>query len=185
MRYTLYRRSGAQLGHDGAEAWLAREDAVAHEDRIRRLAWLDANSPSAQSGFIVPGGWLSQRLLEEAKYCFAYGQDIAAAVLGVAFVERVLAARFYGSGRDDLERAQSYRLLVEARDLGWLSSEEYALFDGIRALRNPMAHFRRPLNEDTHERRAIEGGGHPNDVAEEDSQRVLAAVLHLLGRLAA
>ena len=51
-------------------------------------------------------------------------------LLGMALVERTLAAEFYASGRDDLERANISVLLREARDKGWLSIEEYEALIG-------------------------------------------------------
>jgi hypothetical protein len=78
------------------------------------------------------GGWLNQQLFEEARYCFVYGQFLSSTILGFAFVERTLAAMFYASGRDDLERAISKKLFQEARDEGWISKEEFDLFEKAR-----------------------------------------------------
>ena len=73
---------------------------------------------------MLAGGWLSRQLLEEAKYCFTYGQFLAASILGVAFIERLFAAFVYGSGRDDLERVGGISLLREALKSAWISQEE-------------------------------------------------------------
>ena len=167
---------------DGDEAhdWITQEDAVARPDRIARLSWLAANYPSSELGFMLHGGWLSLRLLEEAKYCFAYGQFLATAILGVAFIERVVAARFYAAGRDDLERAGGLDLLREALRTGWMSQDEFDRFDRVRCLRNPIVHFRRPLATDTIERRAVLTDVHPDEVVEGDAKEILKGVLHVL-----
>jgi hypothetical protein len=89
---------------EAAEEWLQREDQGDREGRLGRLEWLVENYPTSQNGFLLNGGYLSMQLLEQAKYSFAYGQFLAAAVLGVAFIERLFAAKFYAAGRDDLER---------------------------------------------------------------------------------
>ena len=142
--------------------WIARQDIVSRPERIARLEWLAENYPSSDVGFILYGGRLSLRLLEEAKYCFAYGQFLATAILGVAFIERVVAARFYAAGRDDLERAGGLDLLREALRSGWISREEFDRFDRVRHLRNPIVHFGRPLAPDTIERRAVLTDNHPD-----------------------
>lgn len=156
-------------------AWLEHEDEVARPDRVARLEWLARNYPVA-TGFLLHGGWLSKQLLEEAKYCFAYGQFLATAVLGVAFIERVLAAQVYAAGRDDLERAGGLDLLREALNTGWISREEFDQFDRVRRLRNPLVHFRRPLAADTVEYRAVRDNAHPDEVVEKDAREILRRV---------
>lgn len=163
-----------------AETWVEHEDMVGRVDRVARLDWLATNYPSSNMGFMLNGGWLSQGLLEEAKYCFAYGQFLATAILGVAFVERVLAARFYAAGRDDLERAGGQILLREARTSGWISGEEFERLDRVRQLRNPIVHFRRPLERGTIELRAVETDTHPEELVESDAKEVLASVFRIL-----
>jgi hypothetical protein len=167
-----------------ASEWLDREDDVARADRVARLEWLAANYPASNLGFMLHGGWLSHQLLEEAKYCFAYGQFLATAILGVAFIERMFAARFYAAGRDDLERAGGHDLLREALNSAWISPEEYAQFDRVRRLRNPIVHFRRPLAPDTHEYRAVKQESHPDAVVERDAQEILGRVFDVLKRSA-
>jgi hypothetical protein len=163
--------------------WLEREDETARADRALRLDWLASHYPAA-SGFLVSGGWLAKQLLDEAKYCYVYGQYLAVAILGVAFLERVLAAQFYAHGRNDLERARGSDLLEEALESGWCSQEEFLRFDRMRRLRNPLLHFRRPLAPDTLEARAVSQSTHPDAILEADAKAILDGVLHVLGKLA-
>jgi len=167
-----------------AREWLEREDDVARADRIARLEWLATNYPSSAAGFLLHGGWLSKQLLEEAKYCFAYGQFLATAILGVAFIERALAAQFYAAGRDGLERAGGLDLLCEALKSKWISHEEFDQFDRVRRLRNPLVHFRRPLAPDTVEYRAVREHAHPDELVENDAQEILEGVFRVLQRSA-
>jgi len=118
------------------------------------------------------------------KYCYVYGQYLAAAILGVAFLERVLAAQFYALGRNDLERSGALDLLREAVRSGWLSEDEFDEFDRMRQLRNPLVHFRRPLAEDTVEARAVRNESHPDAILENDARCVLEGVLRVLKRCA-
>jgi hypothetical protein len=132
----------------------------------------------------LSGGWLSSRLFEEARYCFAYGQYLAAAMLGVAFIERLFAARFFASGRDDLERAGGASLLREALDQSLITPQEFEVFDRVRSIRNPIAHFRRPLGADAVESRALKKDGEVDALAQEDARAVLAAVFAVLAKSA-
>ena len=155
--------------------WIEYEDSVARSERIRRLEWLVSNYPASDLGFLISGGWLSLRLLEEAKYCFVYGQFLATAILSVAFIERVIAARFYAAGRDDLERAGGLDLLRGALNAGWIDQQQFEQFDRIRRLRNPIVHFRRPLSRDTIEYRAVQSDVGPDQLASDDAQEILRA----------
>lgn len=167
-----------------ANEWIKQEDAIARPERTARLEWIVSNYPESDLGFLLNGGWLSFRLLEEAKYCFAYGQFLATAILGVAFIERLFAAQFYATGRDDLERAGSLDLLREALKSKWLSQEEFEQYDRVRRLRNPILHFRRPLGQGTIERRAVEGDIHPDELSEADAREILTSVFRVLRRCA-
>lgn len=125
------------------------------------------------------------RLFEEARYSFVYGQFIASAVLGFAFVERTLAAMFYGAGRDDLQRATSERLFAEAGNAGWLDEYEIDLFRLARKLRNPLVHFRIPLHRDLPDARSIEQETDPYEVVEDDAKHILQVMFRLVSKNAA
>ncbi len=166
-----------------AQNWLEREDEIARPERQERLRWIVEHYPPAE-GFLLSGGWLSKQLLEEAKHSFVYGQYVAAATLGVAFVERILASQFYAAGRDDLERAGGHELLSEALRCGWLTQADFDRFDRMRGLRNPLVHFRRPLARDTIEARAVVSDAHPDQIVEADAREVLEGVLRVLEKVA-
>jgi hypothetical protein len=166
---------------DVAEQWLSREDETCHAERVERLRWLAPQVPSAEY-LTFPGGLMSKYLFEETRYCFAYGQYLAVIVLGVAFVERTLAAEFYASGRNDLERSGISELLREARDIAWLNTAEYEAFDRARKIRNPVTHFRRPGHSDGIEHRMVEENEYPYALIEQDARTIAAAVMHMLGR---
>lgn len=161
------------------QLWLAKEDSACSAARTQRLKWLEQFELGDDPvGF--PGGWLVVSLFEEAKYCFVYGQSIATVVLGMAFVERLLAAYYYTTGRSDLERASITVLLKTARDDGWLTDGMYRQLDEIRGKRNPLVHFRAPLGADTVELRAVLSCSHAYEVIEQDARNVLTVLFHLI-----
>lgn len=164
-----------------SENWLIHEDEVCFSQRVERLDWLSEIMPEAQF-LTFPGGTVAKYLFEEARYCFVYGQYLAVLVLGLAFLEKTLASWFYASGRNDLKRAGISQLLKKAKNEGWLTEDEYDNIERIRLVRNPVAHFRVPLEEDTVEFRAMTNVEQPYSVIEQDSRVVLEAIMQMLGR---
>ena len=167
---------------DSPSEWLENEDRTCRRERISRLEWLVEKYPGSSRGFAVHGGWQALRLLEEARYCFTYGQFLATAVLGMAFIEQVLAARFYGHGRSDLERAQGESLLQEARENGWITETEHRQLKRIRQHRNRVMHYRRPLSPESIEGRSIEAERKPEGTLEDDARDVIAVVYAILAK---
>lgn len=164
-----------------AEEWLAAEDASCRRDRLERLKWLSHETPNAEY-WTFSGGLMSKYLFEEARYCFVYGQFLATILLGLSYIEHTLAGLFFGSGRDDLERASISTLLQEALACGWIDEQEFEHLEKARTARNPVAHFRRPLAEATIERRMVAQDELPYYLIEEDACHVMKVALHLLGR---
>ena len=164
--------------------WLLDEDKGCFSQRAERLKWLISKSPSAQI-LTFPGGFLGKQLFEEARYCFVYGQLLASAILGFAFVERTLAAMFYGAGRNDLQRATSEVLFLEGHTAGWLTEQELEAFDKARCLRNPLVHFRKPGHKDSPEFRGVSDDRHPYEVVEDDAKHILGVMFRLVQRNAA
>jgi len=123
---------------------------------------------------------MSKFLFEEMRYCFAYGQFLATIIVGLAYTERTLAAKFFAAGRDDLERAGIAKLLREARGCGILSSDEAAELDRIRRTRNPATHFRRPFADDSIEVRSLDEDERPHELLERDARAVVRAAMKAL-----
>jgi hypothetical protein len=93
-----------------------------------------------------------------------------------------LAATFYGSGRNDLQRATSEKLFKEARCAGWLRESDLATFEKARRLRNPLVHFRVPLHEDLPESRSFKEDRDPYEVVESDAKQILEVVFRLVAQ---
>jgi hypothetical protein len=163
------------------EEWLDREDIACREDRLDRLRWLTDQAPKAEY-WLFPGGLMSMSLFEEARYCFVYGQFLATVVLGLSYIEHTLAALFYRSGRNDLERSGIAELLKEALKTQLIDRSEFDDLNHAREVRNPITHFRRPLFDDTVEHRAIERDELPYTVIEQDAFHVMRTVLRLLDK---
>ena len=166
---------------DQAAEWLTREDNVAHDDRLARLEWIADRLPQAEY-LSFPGGMLSKYHFEEMRYCFVYGQFLAVILLGLAYIERIIAASFYGAGRNDLERANISTLLREAVASGMITRDEFAQIDHARETRNAFTHFRRPLHEESIEYRAMIEKNFPYEIIERDARHVIEAAFKIVAR---
>lgn len=162
-----------------AAQWLDQEDVKCREDRLSRLRWIVAHYPETEIQ-LFPDGIMSKYLFQEARYCFVYGQFLATIILCLAFVERSLAADFFGSGRDDLTRASISELFQEAVQSETISQSEYEQLEHARKLRNAVAHFRQPLHTDTIQRRSAEENKLPYTIIEEDARDILLIMFRLI-----
>ena len=157
------------------------EDSRCFEERLSRLQWLVHKSPAAEY-WTFPGGLLAKSLFEETRYCFVYAQFLATTLLGLAYIERTLAALFYGAGRNDLERAGLSDLLREAQTHGLIDRNEFRDLERVRRNRNTYTHFRRPLHENSVESRAILEDEAPYNIIAQDATAVMAAALRILAK---
>ena len=163
--------------------WLDRENAAEKSNRLARLDWMAALHAET-TDYLVQGGLESIQLFNEARYCYVYGQYLAVTILGVAFVERMIAARFYAADRNDLEQARGVDLLRAALHEGWITDAEFRQFDCMRKLRNPLVHFRRPLADGRIVMRAINEERDVFELLKSDAEEVLKNAFIVMRRFA-
>ena len=163
------------------EEWLTREDNACRQDRLARLKWIVSRSPGVEY-WIFSGGQMSKYLFDEARYCFVYGQFLATIVLGLSYIEHTLASLFYASGRNDLERANISTLLQEALNYEWIDQAEFDNLQHVRRIRNPVTHFRKPLDRDRIEYRFVTENVPSYAIIEEDARHVMESIFRLLGK---
>ena len=164
-----------------SESWLKKEDKINYTNRLARLNWIAEHMPKSEN-ILFLGGSIAEYLFEEMRYCFVYAQYLASITLGFSFIEHTIAAMFHASGRDNLYRATSSRLLEEAHKSGWLTQNEFIHFNQVRKRRNPIIHFRAPLQSDTIEYRTITKHKLFYTIIEEDATSVITAAMRLLAK---
>jgi len=164
-----------------AEEWVNYEDNIARQGRIERLQWLLEQTPDSKI-WLFYDGIISQELFEQTRYCFVYGQYLATIILGVSFIEHLLAALFYGTGRDDLERANLALLSEEALLAGWVSKEEKDTIDEARTIRNDVTHFRKPGSNLPLMKLTFGDSELLEEFLEIKAQQIMLIVFHLLKR---
>ena len=164
-----------------AKGWIENEDSNCKDKRTERLEWLINNTPSNEY-LIFHGGSVAKYLFEETRYCFIYAQFFATILLGFSFIEHTLAALFFASGRNDLERANISKILSEARKIRWLSDGEYRQLLNAKKIRNPITHFRKPMDKECIDFKAVIENKHQYEIIEEEAKYVLQVVLKLLDK---
>ena len=164
-----------------AEEWLSNEDSQAHDDRLSRLRLISELVSKGQY-WAFHGGLLSKYLFEEARYCYVYGQYLATVILGLAYIERTLAAQLYAAGHEIAKNARLADLLDEAQESGLIDTDEFEDMETIRSKRNAYTHFRTPLHGEDIEHRVVVEDDLPYDIIERDAAAVISLALHLVGK---
>ena len=93
---------------------------------------------------------------------------------------RAQRRRFDYIGRKDLKKAKIAQLLKCAQSEGWLSELEVNEILALGKLRNPLVHFREPLDIDRPDIRALPFGKNAYAVLEQDAKKVLVAAVNIL-----
>ena len=161
--------------------WLVAEDEASREARLERLRWL-VETFGEPRHLLFRGGPISYRAFEEARLCFLNGQFIATTLLSQVVLEHMLAALFHSAERDDLKGSGFKRLVDEAVKERIITSEEHAAFDRIRQRRNPVVHYRDPMNQESIIYRAIREDTTIRQVLEDDAKTALSTIFNLLNR---
>lgn len=165
------------------EEWIGAEDTRERAARLARLHWVMEKMPKVD--WMVAGcGPISKYQLEEAHYCYVYGQFLATIVLGLAFLESTLAGAFYCDGQKGISHGSVFDMAKTALKREWLTEEDHKTLERVRELRNPVTHFRKPGHEERIEARACREQSDDKAVLEKDARQVLQAVFHLLPKIA-
>ena len=150
---------------------------------LARTSWL-AKRLRDDDIFFMQDGALSQLLFKEVLSSFLAGLDIATIVLAFSLIERTIAGRL-ATVRDGLsERATSEALIDRALEREWLTPDEHKSLNELRAVRNPIVHFRDSLSDTRPEIRAVLSAKTTDRLLEEDAKNILDAALHVLRKTA-
>lgn len=161
--------------------WLVGEDEASREARLERLRWL-VETFGEPRHLLFRGGPISYRAFEEARLCFLHGQFIATTLLSQVVLEHMLAGLFHSAGRDDLKGSGFKRLMKEAVKERIISAEEHDAFERIRQRRNPVVHYRDPMNQENIMYRAMREDTTIRQVLEDDARTALYTIFNLLNR---
>jgi hypothetical protein len=166
------------------ERSITGEDLFRGNPKLERLAWLNKCVPGA-SFFFLQDGEFSKLIFQEAADSFVNGQFIAAVVLGFSFIERAIAGRLSHIGEKALARnGRSEELFKAAVQKDWITQDDFKSLETLRSLRNPIVHYRDPLDTSRPEVRAVLSAKTPMLMLEHDARVVLHAAIRLLANTA-
>lgn len=131
---------------------------------------------------LVPGGTLGLQAFKESRLCYLNGCYVACVCVSQMALEQILAGIFAMEPGHKCDRAGFGELLLAAVEKDYISRDEFEAFDSVREKRNMYAHFSRPLEPGTPNRRAVEADIHPKVVYKADAEMALTALCRLLAR---
>lgn len=159
------------------------EELLVGSGRLGRLAWLAKRIPEKDL-YLLQDGAFSQFLFSEVSESFVNGQFIATIVLGFSFIERTIAGRLSFVSEKNAAKGTSEQLIDAALAKGWVTTEEKKLLNNLRALRNPIVHFKEPLAQNRPEIRALMEAKTASQLLEHDAKNILEAMIHVLNKTA-
>lgn len=162
---------------------IAGKDLLTENTSIARACWV-ARHIRSDSVYFLQDGTFSQLLLEETLEAYIAGHTIAVIVLGFSLIERTIAGRLAFIGAAKEASSMSEALLRIAVDKHWLTLDEKNHLDTIRALRNPVVHFREHLDDRRPEVRAALNAKTTQQLLEDDARLVMEALMSVLTKVA-
>lgn len=161
------------------ESALRRRDAFLLGSRASRLSELMLRG-EPEDGRMLLGGTACVTAFSDAQWSYVLGLDLCAILASQSCIETLLASAIESQG---CRPAASYAdLLLQAWEQKWLSDYEYRLFDRLRRQRNPYAHHRTINHRQNLDRRAMDTGGTPTALLQEDARAAVLALLDLSNR---
>lgn len=143
------------------------------EALVERADWIHEHRPQFEHGELIPGAQEGAILKDDAQLCYIFGVFSGSIILGQSAIENMVCGMAYSAG--EIDERPHYSDAVDFLDEhGILAPDEVdgIPLDELNNLRNPLAHFRPPLDEDRLGSRSVDEL--PDDVgAWEASYRLL------------
>ena len=129
-------------------------------------------------------GALTQIMLRETLESFIAGHFVSTIIVGFSFIERSIAGRLHHIEETIKAKARSEELLLHGKHNGWLSESEYLELEALRGIRNPLVHFKEPLNQSRPEIRAMLEAKELDQLLEVHACGLVVAAIHVLNTTA-
>lgn len=158
------------------------------EQIVQRATWIYEHRPQFTHGEIRPGGAEGDILYDDAQLCYIFGIYSGSIIIGQSAIENLVCGLAYSA--EEVGERPSYRDAVRfLEENNILGSEEVdgVPLDELSDLRNPLIHFRPPLDDDRLDRRSVEDLEQDNsrsiaELLRDDAQNVLKTMFSV-GRL--
>jgi HEPN domain-containing protein len=117
--------------------------------------------------------------LAEAQWSYIDGHYLSAILAVQVYLEKSLSSLIESANLGRPKRSYA-ELLRDACAQRIISEEERDMFDRLRRLRNPSAHYRSPNHSDHPMRRALFEGEDPDALLEKDARTAVRALVGLM-----
>jgi hypothetical protein len=121
------------------------------------------------------------RSQEEAQQAYLFGLFQTCTITCLSVIEQELIGLLHQAGDDDIKEEAAATAINEAADKGLISAEQKEVLHQIRKVRNPTAHFRRGVDDDSLPYRAIEEDTSPAELVEDEARTAMKAMFSIVG----
>ena len=166
---------------DKFAVWIDEFHEKDREGQIERMEWIHDHHPEPNGYQPFHGGFTSSNLYEEAQQAYLFGLFQTSMVTALSVVEQELIGILYGAGEDEMKEKGAAAAIDEAASRHLITPEQKQVLHRVRKVRNPTAHFRLGVDDDSLESRAIEQDTAPFDLIKEEAQIALKAMFSVVG----
>lgn len=153
------------------------------EDQTERMEWLHNARPEPEGGHVFHGGLTASNLYEEAQQAYLFGLFQTCTITSISVIEQELIGVLHQAGDDDIKEEAAAAAIDEAADRNLISAEQKQVLHRIRKVRNPTAHFRLGVDDDSLPYRAIEEDTSPAELVEDEARIAMNAMFRVIGRV--
>ncbi|WP_144800130.1 MULTISPECIES: hypothetical protein [Halorubrum] len=161
--------------------WIDEFHEKDREHQIERMEWIDKHHPNTDGYRAFHGGFSSSNLYEEAQQAYLFGLFQTSMISALSVVEQELIGILYGAGDDEIKEKGAAAAIDEAASRHLITPEQKQVLHRVRKVRNPTAHFRLGVDDDSLEARAINQDTAPFDLMKEEAQTALKAMFSVIG----
>lgn len=152
------------------------------EHQIQRMEWIHGHHPNTDGYQPFYGGLTSSNLYEEAQHAYLFGLFQTSMIISLSVVEQELIGILHGAGDDEIEEKGAAAAIDEAASRHLITPGQEQVLHRVRKIRNPTAHFRLGVEDDSLEARAIEADTAPFDLMKEEAETALQAMFSVVGQ---
>jgi hypothetical protein len=134
------------------------------------------------SDYLLHGDVATGQVFHELKVTFLFHCNIATILLSLVFIEKELAGYLYLTGIQDAAKLRFKLLLQKALDIGYITENEFNIFNRLRQTRNSYAHFRIPTHSSDNLMRSLDRSVPPDKLFEQDAFDAMEALAGFLRR---
>jgi len=166
--------------------WLLNENETSLQGRLMRLDYIVREYGIEDGIQVFPGGLLSKRHFEEARWNFVNGQFIGCVLLCQCFLESslrgliILLGSKSGVDEEWIEKVGFYELIIHSLQMRIISEKQAAEFHWIRITRSKYVHPKPVYSKKSFMVRVLNEKLSSEAIFYKDAKRAIKIVLQLI-----